>query len=140
MFSAWHGTSWIRSCQSPHPAATDYFSSRPLCYHLYCAHYPGRSSLSLRCHHKWQFTSGELSKIDFLVMTKHHCYILLQFNIINLTTSDFVRAIQLPLTSQENISRMVASNNGEYIFAMTPSRVRPLHGRIIYQSSDIIES
>ena len=50
----------------------------------------------------------------------------MQFHIANVTTSDFVRVIQLPLASQENITRMVASDSGEYIFAMTPSRVRPL--------------
>ena len=68
-----------------------------------------------------------LAKWIFSVMIKHHCYISLQFYIVNFTASDFVRAIPLPLISQESIIRMVASNNGEYIFAMTPFRVRSLH-------------
>ena len=49
----------------------------------------------------------------------------LQFHIPNPTTANYVRTVQLPLnvTSLENVTRMVASDDGDYIFAMTPSRV-----------------
>ena len=47
----------------------------------------------------------------------------MQFHISNPTNASHVRTVQLPLASLENITRMVASDNGEYIFAMTPSRV-----------------
>lgn len=46
-----------------------------------------------------------------------------QFHISASTSSNYVRTIHLPLASQESITKMVSSDNGEYIFAMTPSRV-----------------
>ena len=47
----------------------------------------------------------------------------LQFHISSPTTADHVRTVQLPLASLESVTRMVASDDGDYIFAMTPSRV-----------------
>ena len=46
-----------------------------------------------------------------------------QFHIANPTTSTYVRTIQLPLMSVENVTKMVTSDNGEYVFALTPSTV-----------------
>ena len=46
-----------------------------------------------------------------------------QFHIANSTTSTYVRTIQLPLVSVENVTKMVTSDNGEYVFALTPSTV-----------------
>ena len=53
----------------------------------------------------------------------------LQFHIPNTTTANYVRTVQLPLdvASLENVTKMVASDNGDYIFAMTPSRVSTLN-------------
>ena len=52
----------------------------------------------------------------------------LQFHIPNPTTANYVRTVQLPLdiASLENVTKMVASNDGNYVFAMTPSRVSTL--------------
>ena len=49
----------------------------------------------------------------------------LQFHIPNPMTANFVRTVQLLLdvASLENVTKMVASDGGDYIFAMTPSRV-----------------
>ena len=46
-----------------------------------------------------------------------------QFHIANPTTSTYVRMIRLPLVSVENVTKMVTSDNGEYVFALTPSTV-----------------
>ena len=50
-------------------------------------------------------------------------YYYIQFHIFNPTAASRVRIIQLPLVLLENITRMVTSDSGEYIYAMTPSRV-----------------
>ena len=55
-----------------------------------------------------------------------------QFHIPNTTTANYVRTVQLPLdvASLENVTKMVASDDGDYIFAMTPSRVSTLNQEI----------
>ena len=46
-----------------------------------------------------------------------------QFHIPNPTTANYVRTVQFPLASMENITKMVAFDGEDFIFAMTPSRV-----------------
>ena len=74
-------------------------------------------------------TNGSLLQVSLtkiiLIPTSSYT-ISLQFHIANPTTSTYVRTIRLPLTSVENVTKMVSSDTGEFIFAMTPSSVRQL--------------